>query len=37
MVADKENAVMMFPGACAAWTTEENAKKSLEGAGEKSG
>jgi len=27
----------MFPGACAAWTTEENAKKSLEAAGDRSG
>lgn len=35
MVADKENSAMMFPGACAAWTSEENAKKSLEGAGDR--
>jgi len=37
MVADKENSQMMFPGACAAWTSQENAQKSLENAGDKSG
>lgn len=37
MIADKEHSDIMFPGCCAAWTSEENAKKALEGAGEKSG
>jgi len=37
MLADKENATMMFPGAVACWTSEENAKKALEKAGERSG
>lgn len=35
MIADKAD--IMFPGCVAAWTTEENAKKALEGAGEHSG
>jgi hypothetical protein len=34
-LADKENAEIMFPGAIACWTSEENAKKALEGAGER--
>jgi len=35
MIADKENSQMMFPGCAAAWTSQENAQKSLEGAGDR--
>jgi len=37
MIADKEKSDIMFPGAVACWTSEENAKKALEKAGERSG
>lgn len=38
MIADKENlGDIMFVGPVCAWTSEENAKKALEKAGERSG
>jgi len=37
MIADKEKSDILFPGAVIAWTSEENAKKAIEKAGERSG
>jgi hypothetical protein len=37
MIADKEKSDILFPGAVIAWTSQENAQKSLEKAGERSG